>query len=113
LATGETDDNTLIADTSAIHADAVNEDLTSTTIDCQNFSTDLTAIQGHAPIPDAGLEQRYASALSDYNAAASDCANGVAQLNSGLISQMTSDFTAGNSAMSTLTNEITARGNSN
>lgn len=100
----------IISDFGKLSTDAGNADFPAAGADCQQLQADIQTAQAAAPIADASLEQQWASALGDYQTSASDCVTGIEDNDADLLSQASSEESAGTAAITALTTEIKNEG---
>lgn len=85
----------LRADLGAVQAAAQAKDLAAAKRACATLGRDVSAAQAYAPIPDAELQRRWATALAYFGRGAGDCQRSISQFNPDGIANAVADLNAG------------------
>ena len=98
--------NAIAADGGSIQTDANNQDLNAVGTDCQSLLSDVQSAQSDPPVPNSLMEINWSTALSDYEAGAKDCIDGVDNYDVTKIRQATTELDNGTQQINELTNAV-------
>jgi hypothetical protein len=95
--------NAIVNDMSAIGND---QDPSQMQADCSKLQSDVQAALAAPPMPDTQAAAHWAAGLSDYNASASDCVNGLSQDDPTVVTQAVTEASQGQSELTQVLQRI-------
>jgi hypothetical protein len=107
--TGQSDIASLTSDFGAIGTVATGN-LPSLSAACETLGAEVSVVQTHSPIPDAGMEQAWSEALGDWAQGASDCTTGIEEGNDSLALQGSTVMESGVTEIDVLNSDLAADG---